>query len=87
MSNQSDARAALRLSGPHVRDMLAKGCMIDLHPSVFPPGAAAMTSIAHIGVHLWRLDNAAPRRRRRIRHPRRAKHGGQLLVVGQRLGG
>jgi heterotetrameric sarcosine oxidase gamma subunit len=30
--------------------------MIDLHPAAFPPGAAAMTSIAHIGVHLWRLD-------------------------------
>ena len=56
VSDQSDARAALRLSGPHVRDMLAKGCMIDLHPAAFPPGAVAMTSIAHIGVHLWRVD-------------------------------
>jgi heterotetrameric sarcosine oxidase gamma subunit len=56
VSDQSDARAALRLSGPHVRDMLAKGCMIDLHPTAFPSGAAAMTSIAHIGVHLWRVD-------------------------------
>jgi sarcosine oxidase subunit gamma len=36
--------------------MLAKGCMVDLHPSAFPPGAAALTSIAHIGVHLWRID-------------------------------
>jgi heterotetrameric sarcosine oxidase gamma subunit len=57
LSDQSDARAALRLSGPNVRDMLAKGCMIDLHPSAFPPGAAAMTSIAHMNVHLWRLDD------------------------------
>jgi methylglutamate dehydrogenase subunit D len=56
VSEQSDARAALRLTGPNVRDMLAKGCMIDLHPAAFPPGAAAMTSIAHIGVHLWRVD-------------------------------
>ena len=56
VSDQSDARAALRLSGPNVRDMLAKGCMIDLHPAAFPSGAAAMTSIAHIGVHLWRVD-------------------------------
>jgi len=54
--DQSDARAALRLTGPNVRDMLAKGCMIDLHPSAFPPGAAALTSIAHIGIHLWRID-------------------------------
>ncbi|WP_158818873.1 sarcosine oxidase subunit gamma [Methylocapsa sp. S129] len=56
VSDQSDGRAALRLSGPNVRDMLAKGCMIDLHPAAFPSGAAAMTSIAHIGVHLWRVD-------------------------------
>ncbi len=56
VSDQSDARAALRLSGPNVRDMLGKGCMIDLHPAAFPPGAAAMTSIAHMGVHLWRVD-------------------------------
>jgi methylglutamate dehydrogenase subunit D len=56
VSDQSDGRAALRLSGPHVRDMLAKGCMIDLHPSAFPSGAVAMTSVAHINVHLWRVD-------------------------------
>jgi methylglutamate dehydrogenase subunit D len=56
VSDQGDARAALRLSGPNVRDMLAKGCMIDLHPTAFPSGAVAMTSIAHIGVHLWRVD-------------------------------
>ncbi len=56
VSDQSDARAALRLTGPKVRDMLAKGCMIDLHPKAFPPGAAAITSIAHIGVCLWRAD-------------------------------
>jgi methylglutamate dehydrogenase subunit D len=56
VSDQSDGRAALRISGPNVRDMLAKGCMIDLHPAAFPTGAAAVTSIAHIGVHLWRVD-------------------------------
>jgi methylglutamate dehydrogenase subunit D len=58
VSDQSDARAALRLSGPNVRDMLAKGCMIDLHPTAFPSGAGAMTSIAHIGVHIWRVDES-----------------------------
>lgn len=56
VSDQSDARAALRLTGPNVRDMLAKGCMIDLHPKAFPRGAAALTSVAHIGVCLWRAD-------------------------------
>lgn len=55
VSDQSDARAALRLSGPHVRDVLAKGVMLDLHPAAFAVGDTALTSIAHIGVHLWRL--------------------------------
>lgn len=57
VSDQSDARAALRLTGPHVRDMLAKGAMLDLHPAAFAVGDTALTSIAHIGVHLWRLDD------------------------------
>jgi heterotetrameric sarcosine oxidase gamma subunit len=55
VSDQSDARAALRLSGPHVRNVLAKGVMLDLHPAAFAVGDTALTSIAYIGVHLWRL--------------------------------
>lgn len=54
VSDQSDARAAMRLSGPHVRDVLAKGVMLDLHPAAFAVGDTALTSIAYIGVHLWR---------------------------------
>jgi sarcosine oxidase subunit gamma len=57
LSEQSDARACVRLSGPHVRDMLAKGVMLDLHPSAFTVGNAALTGIAHVGVHLWRLPD------------------------------
>lgn len=59
VSDQSDSRAVLSLSGRHVLDLLAKGCMIDLHPTVFPVGAAALTSIAHIGVALWRSADGA----------------------------
>jgi sarcosine oxidase subunit gamma len=55
VSDQSDARAAMRLSGPHVRNVLAKGVMLDLHPSTFAIGDTALTSVAYIGVHLWRL--------------------------------
>jgi sarcosine oxidase subunit gamma len=57
ISDQSDGRAALRLSGPKIREGLAKGCMIDLHPAAFPVGATTLTSIAHMGVHLWRTDD------------------------------
>jgi sarcosine oxidase subunit gamma len=57
ITDQSDARAVLRLSGAHIRDVLAKGCPIDLHPRVFKTGDAAVTVIAHIGVQLWQIDD------------------------------
>jgi sarcosine oxidase subunit gamma len=57
VSDQSDDRAVLRLAGPKIRETLAKGCMIDLHPAAFPVGATALTSIAHIGIQLWRAQD------------------------------
>ena len=57
VSDQSHARAALRVSGARVREVLAKGSMVDLHPSVFPVGAAALTRFAHMGVQLWRTGD------------------------------
>lgn len=59
VSDQSDGRIVVRVSGPRICDTLAKGVMIDLHPRAFGPGDAAVTSVAHIGVHLWQVD-AAP---------------------------
>ena len=57
IADQSDGRAVLTLSGGKIRAALAKGCMIDLHPSAFPVGSAALTSIAHIGVHFWGAED------------------------------
>ena len=34
----SDALAVYELNGPYVREILAKGCALDLHVSVFRPG-------------------------------------------------
>ena len=56
ISNQSDGRSVIRISGPAARDVLAKGVPIDLHPSVFGPGRTASTIVAHINVHFWQLD-------------------------------
>ena len=56
--DQSDGRAMIRVSGPRARDALAKGLHIDLHPSVFRSGDAAITTVSHIGVHFWQLDDA-----------------------------
>ncbi len=54
LSEQSDGRSLIRVTGPRARDMLAKVCSLDLHPAVFPDGAAAATSIDHTSVNLWR---------------------------------
>jgi len=59
ISDQSDAYSVLRVTGPKVRDTLAKLIPIDLHPSIFAPGAVASTVASHIRVLLWRLHDVA----------------------------
>jgi len=54
--DQSHAKAVLRLSGTRARDVLAKGCGLDLHQRAFKPGDAATTQIALIPCQLWQLD-------------------------------
>ena len=44
------------MSGPRVRDTLAKGCSLDLHPRAFKPGDAATTPVALIDCQIWQLD-------------------------------
>ena len=46
----SDALGMISLSGPHARDVLAKHCAIDFHPSAFTDGMAAQSFMAHAGV-------------------------------------
>ena len=58
VSDQSDSRLVLRLSGPRVRDVLAKGVPLDLHPKIFKTGDVACTLVAHIAVQLDMLDDA-----------------------------
>jgi sarcosine oxidase subunit gamma len=50
---QTDGRVVLEVSGPRVRDVLAKGLPIDLHPTSFQVGHVALTSASHVGVQLW----------------------------------
>ncbi|GGF73185.1 hypothetical protein GCM10007301_36240 [Azorhizobium oxalatiphilum] len=59
VTEQSDAYLVFELSGPRVRDALAKGLMVDLDPVAFAPGDAATTSLAFVGITLWQTD-AAP---------------------------
>lgn len=53
VADQSSGYGVLRLEGPRVRDVLAKGVPIDLDPSVFRPGDAAVTLAGHVGIVLW----------------------------------
>ena len=52
LTDVSHGRAALRIKGPRARELLAKGCSLDLHPRVFQPEQCAQSSLAHIGVLL-----------------------------------
>ena len=56
--DQTYGRMVLRVAGGRVRDALAKGLAIDLHPRAFKTDDAAFTSVSHIGVHLWQVDDA-----------------------------
>jgi sarcosine oxidase subunit gamma len=53
----SAQRIGLRLTGARVRDVLAKGCSIDLHPRVFGPGSSAQTALGQAGVVLLALSD------------------------------
>ena len=52
LTDVSHGRAAFRIGGPRTRDLLAKGCSVDLDPRVFQAGQCAQTSLAHTGVLL-----------------------------------
>jgi sarcosine oxidase subunit gamma len=49
-------RTVLRVAGDRARDLLAKGCPIDLHPRSFPPDACAQSLLGHVGVLIHAVD-------------------------------
>lgn len=51
-------RVCLELQGDGAEDVLARGCALDLHASVFPPGRCAQTLLARTQVILYRTDDA-----------------------------
>ncbi|WP_328429738.1 sarcosine oxidase subunit gamma [Streptomyces sp. NBC_00443] len=50
-------RTTLVLSGPSARDVLEKGCALDLHPRAFGPGRAVSTTVGPVAVLLWQVDD------------------------------
>lgn len=59
VTDVSSGYTVLHLSGQPVREVLAQGCPLDLHPQVFGPGSAAGSLFFKASVWLWQTD-AAP---------------------------
>jgi len=52
----SGQRTTLTLSGAHGREVLGKGCALDLHPRAFGEGTAAQTMLGQAGVILLAVN-------------------------------
>jgi sarcosine oxidase subunit gamma len=57
LSDQSDSRLIVALSGPAARATLAKLAPIDLHPRAFRDGETAVTLLGHIGGQVTLIDD------------------------------
>ena len=55
----SGAQVVYRLAGADARALLAKGCSLDLHPSVFQSGMCAQTGLAKTAVLIQPLADGA----------------------------
>ena len=56
VTNVSDAYGGIIMAGPHCRDVLAKHCALDLHPSSFSPGTARQTLLSRAAATLMCLE-------------------------------
>ncbi len=56
VTDLSGGQTVLRLGGARLRDLLAKGCSLDLHPRRFRPGQCAQTLYAKAPVLLRAVD-------------------------------
>lgn len=59
VTDVSAQRTAVALTGPKVREVLARGCSIDLHPKTTPLGSCVQTLLAQTGVVLVVRDEDA----------------------------
>ena len=57
VTDVSEGRAVIGLAGPRARDVLAKGCPLDLHPRAFGPGRCAQSTLAKALVILHQIDD------------------------------
>jgi sarcosine oxidase, subunit gamma len=50
-------RTILDLGGPRAREVLEKGCPMDLHPRAFADDTAVVTTLARVPVIVWKSDD------------------------------
>ena len=58
VTDVSESRTVITMSGPAARDVLARGISLDLHPRAFGPGQCAQTSLSKANILLHQTDNA-----------------------------
>lgn len=58
VTDVTDLRAVFRLQGTHARDVLQKGCAVDLHPRAFGPSSCVTTALARVRVTLRQVETA-----------------------------
>ena len=56
VTDVSESRTVIVVSGVKARGVLAKGCPLDLHPLVFGPDACAQSLVGGVNVALYRAD-------------------------------
>jgi sarcosine oxidase subunit gamma len=61
ITDVTDGRVAIRLAGPSARDVLAKGCPLDLHARAFPAGRCAQSLLAKASVLIHLVDDEPER--------------------------
>ena len=60
VTDVTGGQTVITISGPAARDVLAKGCPLDLHPKVFKPGDCAQTLLAKANVIIRCVDGESP---------------------------
>ena len=58
VTDVGDGRFTITLAGPRARDLLAKGCGLDLHASVFGPDRCAQSLLARVPALIHQTDDA-----------------------------
>ncbi len=57
VNDVTSGRTVVRVGGPRARDLLAKGCPLDLHPDAFAAGQCLQSLMGHLNVLLHAADD------------------------------